>query len=196
MTTRLPYQTCATTKPPRQQGFVLIIALIMLIIVSILGIAGVRLAATEERMVAQTYDRATAFQAAEAALREAEALIESSNQPVPAAGVDCSAQSGTGGTITVQVCGVLMGTSTTPRWLQTGTTADGYWATASEVGNTSSTVKITPQYFVEYLGNNFPCAISSPTATNNCKRYRITARVNPAADGRSKVVLQSIYATY
>ncbi|QLP99188.1 MAG: pilus assembly protein [Burkholderiaceae bacterium] len=52
-----------------------------------------------------------------------------------------------------------------------------------------------PTYFVEYLGDTFPCSTNPDCSSQpcNCLRYRITARVGDA--GRSQVMLQSVYAT-
>ena len=52
----------------------------------------------------------------------------------------------------------------------------------------------SPQYFIEFLGNTFPCDPSQPLANNTCARYRISARSQAGAD-RAEVILQSVYAT-
>jgi type IV pilus assembly protein PilX len=166
-----------------QRGVVLILSLIMLTLMTIVGMAGVRLISTEERMVTQSFDRSVAFQATEAALREIEIRIEAAGQPSP-----------TSSTCTligvspnqVMTCGTL--TTSTPRWISPSFTA---WTNATKVGTDSFAV--TPQYFVEYLGNTFPCSRQSADAST-CKRYRITARAND--QDRSAVMLQSIYSTY
>ena len=169
-----------------QSGVALIIGLILLLVMTILGLAGVRLANSEERMVAQTFDRTLSFQAAEAALREAEIQIEAAGQPTPAASTACTV-TGTGATL--MTCGAPVATAT-PRWLDP---AFANWTAATAVSATT-TITITPEYFVEYLGNTYPCSFDPTTGSTNCKRYRVTVRAKPGG-GRAFVTLQSIYAT-
>lgn len=174
-------------KASQQRGIVLIISLIMLVLMTLIGMAGIRSITKEERMVTQSYDRTLAFQAAESALREAEILIETANRPAPAVSTACALS---GAPSQVMVCGASP-TPTVSRWNDSAFTS---WTSMTAVG--TGNFSITPQYFVEYLGGNFPCSLNS-TATENCKRYRISARVNAGSgSGRSNVTLQSIYATY
>jgi type IV pilus assembly protein PilX len=168
-----------------QQGVALIICLILLTIMSLVGMAGVRAITKEERMVAQTFDRSLAFQATESALREAEIWIEDAGRPSPAANANCVLM---GSGTQIMICGSLA-TPTVSRWLDSSFTG---WTNASSVGTGSFSV--TPQYFVEYLGGNFPCALNS-VSNETCKRYRISARAKASSD-RASVVLQTIYATY
>lgn len=161
----------------RQHGAALIIALILLVIMTLLGLSSMRTITLEEKMSGQTYDRSVSFQATEAALREAEAWV-AANKPTPAAGSACTASG---------ICG-KQPSGSTDLWLVDSTT----WAEASEVA--SSAISVTPQYIIEYLGNTFPCQPSDPSTNNDCRRYRITARSN-AGDDRASVMLQSIFAT-
>lgn len=178
MTHRTPIRIdFPATRGGRQRGAALIIALILLVIMTLLGLSSMRTVTLEEKMSGQTYDRSVSFQATEAALREAEAWV-ATNRPTPAAGSGCSASG---------ICGKQTSGST-DQWLDASTT----WAEASEVA--SSAISVTPQYIIEYLGNNFPCQPNDPSTNNDCKRYRITARSN-AGDDRANVMLQSIYAT-
>jgi len=59
----------------RQNGFSLIVALMMLIVIILLGISGSQMAINEERGSRNDRDRQIAFQAAEAALKDAETEI-------------------------------------------------------------------------------------------------------------------------
>src|SRR5690606_5854567 len=58
-----------------EQGSALIVALVMLLLMTIIGLAGMQTTILQERMTANYHDRELAFQAAEAALREAENLL-------------------------------------------------------------------------------------------------------------------------
>lgn len=59
-----------------QRGVVLIIALVFLLVLSVAGLSAMRLANVEERMTASFSGRGLAFQAAEAALVEAERYLD------------------------------------------------------------------------------------------------------------------------
>ncbi len=60
-----------------QTGAVLFVGLIMLLIMSVIAITGMQSATLEERMAGNTRDNVVAFQAAEAALKAGEALLDS-----------------------------------------------------------------------------------------------------------------------
>jgi type IV pilus assembly protein PilX len=71
----LPLKTARTKQLPIQQsqhGAALIIALLILIVLLMLGIAAIHIGLQSERMSRNRHDRQTALQAAEAALREGE----------------------------------------------------------------------------------------------------------------------------
>ncbi|MGQ3083214.1 MAG: pilus assembly PilX family protein [Hydrogenophaga sp.] len=154
----------------------MVVALILLVIMTLVGLSALRTVTLEEKMTAQTFDRSLSFQAAEAALREAEVLVETT-VPTPAALSACVAG----------VCGAP-NSAATVRWADTSFTG---WQNATAVVN--GPITITPQYIVEYLGNTFPCQPGTPSAGTDCKRYRITARSN-AGNDRAAVTLQSIFA--
>lgn len=61
----------------KQKGAVLAVSLIFLLILTILGVSSMRSTVLEEKMAGNMRDRSLAFQAAEVALRDAEAFIES-----------------------------------------------------------------------------------------------------------------------
>lgn len=197
------------TSPRRERGAALIISLILLVLITLVGVASLRNVVLEEKMSANYYDRSLAFQAAEAGLRagEAVALAQSSTSPkhvqaeargVPTDATQCSSTC-TGGLCSppgyfdtglneyVTVC--------EGRWEMTGFTG---WVDATGVTLNTQAGGI-PQYFVEYLGKTFPCDPAEPTLNKTCARYRVTARNrNPDADpdaDRAEVILQSVYAT-
>ncbi|MCC5885421.1 MAG: hypothetical protein JJT88_03185 [Gammaproteobacteria bacterium] len=61
----------------RQQGVALFLALVVLLIITVLGVSGLQTTTLEERMAANSRDRDLAFQAAEAALLDAERFLNS-----------------------------------------------------------------------------------------------------------------------
>lgn len=75
----------------KQQGISLVVVLIILVVITLLGLASVRGTLLRERMSANMYDRSLAFQAAESALRQAEAAVRAAALSGAAIGTDCSA---------------------------------------------------------------------------------------------------------
>jgi type IV pilus assembly protein PilX len=188
----------------RQKGVVLIVALIMLVVMTLLGLTSIRMVLQEERMAGNTFDRSLAFQAAEAALRDGEAAaLAQSTLSVPNSGFPGG--SGTYTDASVGSCPANYYTDKatycntnglckqpdpdcSPRWESNSFT--DVWKDAN-VTLTATTG--TPQYFIEYLGGAYPCDPTKPSSNLSCSRYRVTAR--SIADGRAAVILQSIYAT-
>ena len=60
----------------RQRGAVLVIALMMLLVMTILGVTAMQMSRVEERMAGNTRDINLAFQGAEAGLRDAEGRLD------------------------------------------------------------------------------------------------------------------------
>lgn len=86
MTKIQPHNMNTSPNITQQQGATLIVALVLLAIVTIVGIAGMRGSNLEMKMIASARDRAMAFEAAEAALKIVENnLIQYAlKQPLPA----------------------------------------------------------------------------------------------------------------
>lgn len=70
---RFAYRTSGALH--QQQGVSLLVVLVLLVVMSVLGIAVLRSSAMQERMSANLYDRSLAFQAAEAALRDVQDAV-------------------------------------------------------------------------------------------------------------------------
>lgn len=62
--------------PRAQQGAVLVVALIMLLLLTIIGISSMRSTTLQERMAGNLRDESHALQAAEAAMRQGEAVVK------------------------------------------------------------------------------------------------------------------------
>lgn len=65
----------------RQRGAALLIALVLLLVLTILGVTAMQTTTMQERMAGNLRDRAVAFEAAEAALREGEEYLEAFTVP-------------------------------------------------------------------------------------------------------------------
>ncbi len=178
--------------PVRQSGAALAVVLLMLIVVTLIGLASLRGTLLQERMSASAFDRSIAFQQAESALRAGEAAVRQNwqaNTPKAAAQVNCEAV----GT----VCDVI------PPNTYSGGGAG--WTNAA--ASTLSTAAGTPQYYIEYMGESTTGDTSylghgdsanaaqygSEGGQTNGYFFRITARsADPAVvSDRALVVLQT-----
>jgi len=61
--------------PSRQRGTVLVVALLMLLVMTVLGITAMQMSRSQERMAGNSRDINLAFQGAEAGLRDSEELL-------------------------------------------------------------------------------------------------------------------------
>jgi type IV pilus assembly protein PilX len=66
-----------------QSGAVLVIGLIILVVLTLLGVQGMRTNVAQERMAGNMRERNVAFQAAEAALRQGESVVPQGSAPAP-----------------------------------------------------------------------------------------------------------------
>jgi type IV pilus assembly protein PilX len=172
----------------KQKGAALIVSLVLLTLVALLGVAGVQTIGLEEKMAGHSFDRNLAFQAAEAALREAEQYVETNKPTASYTDADDTCPTSAINNCATGLC-PPPDKDCVSRWLP----AAGFtqWQNASV---SVPALAGTPQYFIEYLGNTFPCSDGGASDPKNCKLYRITARSNPGA-GRASVMVQSVYGT-
>jgi len=176
-----------------QRGVALVVALILLVVITLVGLAAVRGTIMQQKMASNLYDRQIAFQGAEAAMRAAAALV-STNPGIIAR--NCQAAS--------VVC---LSNPFTDSQFPAGkiqTVAAGTAAGQFKVGSVAAG---QPQYVVENMGNwvdttsstgfnqsansqNYGAQGTSTTAVY----YRITARSgDPAVIGdRAVVTLQAM----
>jgi type IV pilus assembly protein PilX len=175
----------------KQQGVALVVALILLVIATLLGLAASRSTMLQEKMSGNTYDRSLAFQRSESALRAAEAAISANWQIATLNGVDCSPA-------TAAQCDIV------PADTFTGTSAN--WVSVGGTYNVNSgKTPGVPQYQIHLIGtgtadNTFGTSANANTANyggggapDNVAFYRVTARSsNPTLSaGRAIVVLQA-----
>lgn len=176
-------------RPLHQQGAALVIALILLAVMTLLGLASLRGTLMDERMSAGLFDRGLAFQSAEAGLREAEERVRPGGLTFPPSG--CNTSGANAG-----LCAQIDRTSnpTAPeRWDD----PTAYWhPTTFDPYSLAAPLEVQPGYFIELMGPaaNWPGCDQEVPMHPNCMtpRYRITSR--SAADGRSQVILQTNYA--
>ena len=66
---------------PKQGGSALILAIVFLLVLTIMAVAGMQSSSLQERMAGNLRDKDIAFQAAEAALRDAEIFLQTASLP-------------------------------------------------------------------------------------------------------------------
>lgn len=168
----------------RQRGVALVVVLVLLLVITLLGVASVRGVLMEERMSANMYDRSLAFQGAEMALREAEAKVREATSAGLSIGVDCASAG--------KLC------LSEPE-------AGVAWTAVSGSAGHSSLLAGAPEYYIEYMGE-YPVVAEdagagrsaanmqygAPPPTFGKSIYRVTARSHdPRQTGRAAVTLQS-----
>jgi type IV pilus assembly protein PilX len=187
-----------------QRGAALIVALILLIVITLVGLAAIGTTILQNKAASNQYDRQVAFQSAEAAMRVATALIP--NNPgliarnCQTGGTVCQANPFTDSTLPA---GSIHTVTAGPA---SGSTSGGASATTFTA---SAVAAMQPQYVIESLGNwtnpstntGFGNTANSRNygvqgAANSAIYYRITARscdpTNSNCDNRAIVTLQTL----
>lgn len=165
------------TSPYRQRGAALVVTLLLLLVVTLLGLAAMRGTLLQERMAANAIARGFAFQVAEAVLREAEGFA-TSKPPAPTAGC------------TNGVCAAPK--KAVPVWHAANFwESNSGWALAQ-----AETDGIRPKYVIEPYGTGTSsCTQGIDMSAEECDGettiYRITV-LSRAPDG-AEVMLQSLY---
>jgi type IV pilus assembly protein PilX len=173
--------------PTGQRGSVLIVTLMILVMLTILGIAAMATSTQEEKMAGGTMDQNIAFQAAESALRDAEQYIYSSVTSTSGFSAAC-----TGGLCLPSI--TASNIWETVNW--TGSTPISYGASTAALP--VSGVLTQPKYIIELLpdlpaapGNSLSSTLRS-SSTGDGTAFRITAMGWGKQSG-TQVMLQSIY---
>lgn len=177
---------CLGARRARERGASLLVVLLILIVITLIGLASIRGTLLRERMSGNMYDRSLAFQSAESALREAEVAVRAAVVAGNLIGVNCS--------VAATACPIP------PVSTYTGGGAGWVDGTATQAQAAGR-----PQYFVQYLGQRESTDELQQNQSANANQYgggggvtlesfyRIIARSHdPAAvNDRAVVVLQS-----
>lgn len=183
-----------------QRGATLIISLIILLLVTILGVSSLQSTTLEEKMAASTRNVDLAFQAAESALRAAEAEIDANINRDNGFSDDCRSTSG--------LCNQVSAASAFHRWQDPEYCGAGLdiWQCDASVALSGSDAldsdiySAQPRYFIEVLqevgtddGDTLNMGnIGDTPAEDSAMYYRITA-LGFGGSTYAKVVLQSTY---
>jgi type IV pilus assembly protein PilX len=164
-----------------QSGAILILTLIVLLIITVLGASSVESVSLLEKMARNTTDTSIAFRAAEAAIIEAELVVESDTALT-------SYQANAGGKYELQAVGG------TPRWTEAAT-----WNGVNAVEVDYSDGMAKPQYIIEFEKSVLAEEdrlnmdnVGGETGSARTQMFRLTA-LGTGKTESAKVVLQSTY---
>ena len=177
-----------TNTPAKQKGVVLVVSLLFLIIVTMIATTGMENTILEERMAGNLEDYSLAFQAAEAALDEAEEWLE--------AQVNLPAQvsSGTGG-VDVWSTTALEVSGDTRWWLDTGDTWWGSSGAAESLTGMTPIVAIDPQYVIDQYATTLR-GQTLTIGTGEDEPLRIVHRITARGVGGNENVAVLLQSTY
>jgi type IV pilus assembly protein PilX len=172
----------------RQHGVMLIVVMLLLLVTTLVALASFRGATLEERMAGNARERQAAFQAAEAALRDAEVMM-SSNTTGPFKPLRS-------GHFAANCAGKLCRSSpAAPLW--SGFSEEHWgpgnntrsWAYGEATGATAlQGVAAAPRYVIEFQGTAQPIEPGKPCVA----LFLVTARAS-GLNTNSNVVLQSVF---
>lgn len=160
----------------RQSGVALITGLIFMVVLTLLALAAMRTTTLEERMSSNARDRDLAFQAAEAALRAGEEVLQGATLPTFAAGTAYTPRIAAGTLVTYwQNTHPWATESATTDWQPDGTSA-------------------APAFVIEEMGATAGSGGGGLGigALNNEGVYRVTAR-GVGSNPNTVVILQAVF---
>lgn len=165
-----------------QQGAVLAVCLVLLVVFSLLGIVGMRTSILETRMSENLQDTEMSFQAAEIALKTGENWLNALTAS-PTVVTSCSSYP----------CII---TYSPTRYLQDQTSA--WWnSNSAQVSTTIAGVNANPRYIIEYLrfvpDSGIQIGSGIPTGTFY---YRITARGEGSTNNAVTVLFITVAKRY
>ncbi|PHS30715.1 MAG: hypothetical protein COA95_08400 [Methylophaga sp.] len=181
----MKYNYYAINPRHTQQGVVLAIALIMLVLITLLAVSAMRTTIMEERMASNSRNDNVAFQLAETALRQAEGLLlaDADSQLIVAA------QSQTVLADPSKSCEIVLNGEDFDDQARWDAAACNYVGDADKDVNNDDVAR-TPHYFIEFM--HAESIVMMGAATSRECFYRITAR-GYGPDANSAVTLQTTY---
>jgi len=195
--------------PVRNHGFVLPVALILLLVSTLLGVTALRVNSLSEKMALNALQREEAFARAEAALLEGELLVRDNAVDIKAAIIGNSNADSCAATFdgSAGFCSPASHPQTTDAVADT----EERWDTIFFQGNISPNVRNTPDgtpYIIEFMGhiigtdadgnNRSECPSVNttwPYCENDSFQFRITALAMGDEANSGLVMLQSVYVS-
>ena len=146
----------------RQQGSVLIIALVFLLVMTMIGTIAMQGTTQQERMAGNYWDRNLAFQAAEAALSRGGQVVQTAGAALP----------------------LPSGTPTTPAWNQDAS----WWANNSTAVTGITGVNLAPRFVVQNLGSSTSSEEFGATSVFLCQ---VIARATGGSDTAVVILVEN-----
>jgi type IV pilus assembly protein PilX len=180
--------TIKSSKPAphgRQRGAILVTSLLLLLVLTVLGVAMMRMTGMQERMAGNTRDMGLAFQGAEAGLRDGEGWLRLQGvQPGSSAALpDC----GNAG-----ICQRFGAGNVPVLPLDIEDQAKSWWNTNARVlADAIDDLEQQPRYVIEEAGFVRDSLLFDETAGRDF--YRLTGQ-SSGGSGLANTVLQSTYA--
>lgn len=172
---------------PAERGSALIIGLLLLLIMTIIGLSMMSSTVMEERMAGNTRERSLAFQAAEAALRDAEQQI-SSNTTGPYSPLQVAQFS------TTCASGRCRSAPDSPKW---SAMTDANWSSSQTAAYGSATgaaalagVTTQPRYLIEYQGTQ---SLNPIQPGKSCDALLLITARGVGQNSNTVVFLQTVY---
>ncbi len=168
----------------RQRGAVLIISLMILLIMTVLGIAAMSSTTMEEKMAANNQQRQQAFQGAETALRDAEAWLFNNVTKL----ADLDQFTGANGLYALYAVH-FGGTPAPPAFNIFDNTA---WSSNGQTSHSLLTNQPVPRYIIEYVGTTEEAPLTYDNIYPQRYAFRITA-IGWSVDGTARYLAWSHY---
>ena len=168
--------------PAGMQGAVLVVSLLFLLVLTLIGVAGLQNTTIQEKMAGNLRDQNTAFQSAEAAIREGESYLEDIVSPAALNGSN----------------GLFGEADTEPGYNTAGTWTNNALSRAAEaVPGTYA----NPRYFIKYNNvipgvkgaKNIGVGNGKNVGSGDVTTFRITARATGAGEQGAEVLLRTYY---
>lgn len=167
---------------------VLVLVLTLLVALTVLGVSSLSNSTLETRMASNFQDKNAAFQSAEAALREAERLIQTNNYTGSQFDNQC--------TNGLCECDEKTSCDYSGDTSQTFWELDAVWNTSSKHMSYStfniSELAAPAKYIIEHMGNVCKTDATCNATSAEPRLFRITA-IGYGTSATSKVMLQSTY---
>jgi type IV pilus assembly protein PilX len=160
----------------RQEGAVLVVSLLLLLVMTVLALSASQSTRIQERMAGNMRDMEMALQSAEASLRAAEAVLDTI-EPIAKCtnNTDC----------VVKWDGVLPTDITNA--------SDAWWASWATTFTEETHVASEPQYVIEYVAEVSRPGVGGPYLQVVREFHRATTR-SPGLTDTAEAVLQSTHA--
>ena len=197
--------SCRNATKNAQQGAVLIVSLVILLIVTLIGVASMRSSNLELKMAISARDRAVSFEAAEAALSVVESRLNGAYSLVDLTSSfneQCTGGLCFRGSFAYgderSTCSIARQDNVKPVWAESAV-----WQNAPNEkisinpGEADTVEEIDVQYLVEFLcfvprGDDNLADSTGSAGNHNIPLYRVTVRSSGQGD-RATVMLQSTY---